>query len=158
MKVHHLTRALEVRRTREDVFAFFADPYNLEVITPPWLDFQIVTPPEGRLAEGSRVQSRLRLHGIPFGWITRIAAWEPPSRFVDEQLEGPYLRWVHTHVFEETAQQGTIIRDHVEYAVPSGVLVERLLERQYLERIFDYRRDRLRDLLTGVVPPADSVR
>src|SRR3712207_8245858 len=51
------------------------------------------------------------------GWTTRISAWQPPLRFVDAQVRGPYSLWEHTHTFEPTAR-GTVIRDYVRYRLP----------------------------------------
>ncbi len=101
MKVQRLTRALEVRRPRDEVFAFFADPFTLEVVSPPWLGLRIEEPPTGPLGEGTTFVYSLRLHGIPFRWLSRIVEWNPPHRFVHEQVEGPYLRWIHQHRFDD---------------------------------------------------------
>jgi ligand-binding SRPBCC domain-containing protein len=129
-------------RPRGAVFAFFADAANLEAITPPWLNFHILTPPPIALRTGALIDYRLRVHGVPLRWRTRIAAWEPPFRFVDEQLRGPYRRWVHEHTFEER-DGGTLCRDGVEYDVLGGRLVERLFVRRDVEKIFAHRKERL---------------
>ncbi|MDA1263514.1 MAG: SRPBCC family protein [Planctomycetota bacterium] len=124
----------------EEVFRFFGEPRNLEAITPPWLHFQIRSLSEGELGEGSLIGYALRLHGVPVRWRTRISCWQPPYRFVDEQVRGPYRSWIHTHTFEEI-EGGTRIQDHVAYRAPGGRLVERLFVRRDLERIFDYRAE-----------------
>jgi ligand-binding SRPBCC domain-containing protein len=86
---------LSVEQTLEadphEVFAFFAEPRNLERITPPWLRFRIVgePPPMGR---GALIDYRLKLHGIPLAWRTEITDWGPPYRFVDVQRRGR-SRW-----------------------------------------------------------------
>jgi ligand-binding SRPBCC domain-containing protein len=129
-------------RPRGEVFAFFADAANLEAVTPPWLNFHILTPPPIVLRAGALIDYRLRVHGVPLRWRTRIAAWEPPFRFVDEQLRGPYRRWVHEHAFEER-DGGTLCRDRVDYDVLGGRLVERLFVRRDVEKIFAYRKERL---------------
>ncbi len=132
-------------RPREEVFPFFADARNLERITPPWLHFRIVSPLPMVMAAGTVIDYRLRLHGVPLAWRSRIALWEPPHRFVDEQLSGPYRRWIHEHVFLEEAG-GTRCLDRVEYAAPGGRLVDRLLVRKDLERIFAFRAAVLEEL------------
>jgi hypothetical protein len=129
-------------RPVEEVFPFFADAGNLERLTPPWLRFRILTPRPIEMRPGALVDYRLRVHGLPLGWRTRIEAWEPPHRFVDVQLRGPYRLWHHTHTFE-ARDGGTLCRDLVRYAVPGGALVDRLLVRRDIERIFAYRRDEL---------------
>lgn len=138
------------------VFAFFADARNLEVITPPWLSFEVLTPDLIEMRPGALIDYRLRLHGVPLRWRTEISAWQPPQRFVDEQRRGPYREWEHEHTF--TARDGgTLAGDHVRYRVPGGRLVHELFVRRDVERIFDFRRDRLAQLLgaaaTGTPEP-----
>jgi len=137
---------LELATPREETFAFFAEARNLEAITPPFLRFEVLTPPPIAMKEGALIDYQLRLHGIPLRWRTRIAAWEPPHRFVDEQLRGPYRRWEHEHTFEAT-EVGTRLRDRVRYSVLGGWLVDRLLVRRDVARIFRYRKARLQALL-----------
>jgi len=82
-----------------EVFAFFADAQNLEKITPPWLGFKIISMSTASIEEGTVIRYRLQLHGIPFYWQTEICEWNSPHCFVDEQAEGPYKLWHHTHRF-----------------------------------------------------------
>jgi hypothetical protein len=129
-------------RERSDVFEFFADAFNLEAITPPWLGFQVVTPGPIEMAPGALIGYRLRLHGLRVDWLTRIEIWERGRRFVDAQVRGPYRLWRHTHLFEDHPE-GTLVRDRVSYEIPLGPLGElaRLLfVRRDLDRIFAYRR------------------
>ena len=125
------------------VFPFFADAGNLEAITPGWLAFRIVTPRPIEMHVGALIEYRLRLHGVPVSWLTRIEEWEPGVRFVDAQLRGPYALWHHTHEFEADGDgDGTIVRDTVRYALPFGVfggLAHLAFVRRDLEKIFDYR-------------------
>jgi ligand-binding SRPBCC domain-containing protein len=145
MRIHRLERMIELRKPLADVFPFFADPGNLERLTPPWLHFRIETPLPISMAEGVPIDYRLRVRGIPLRWRSRITAYEPPHRFVDEQIKGPYRLWVHEHLFEE--RDGvTLVRDRVRYAVPGGEWIHRLLVRPDVERIFRFRHDRLRAL------------
>jgi len=149
--VHLLERTQLVPRPRPEVFAFFADPWNLERITPPFLRFRILTPRPLEVRAGALIDYRLSLFGVPFGWRTVIEAWEPESRFVDRQLRGPYRRWHHTHLFED-APGGTRMTDRVEYQLPLGPLGElarvALVDRQ-LAAIFDHRRRAIERLLGG---------
>lgn len=132
----------------DEAFAFFADPYNLEAITPPWLHFRIVEAP-ALLGTGALIRYRLRLVGIPVGWLTEIRAWDPPHRFMDVQLRGPYRLWEHRHTL--TAADGsTRIGDEVRYRLPLGPLgrlVRRLIVRRWLDAIFDYRVEKIAELL-----------
>jgi ligand-binding SRPBCC domain-containing protein len=144
MAIHVLTREQQLPAPPEHVFPFFGDALNLEAITPPWLGFRVVTPQPIEMRPGALIDYRLKLHGVPIRWRTTIAAWDPPRRFVDVQLSGPYAIWHHTHDFEPLEGGGTLMRDTVRYALPLGPLgavAHRLVVRADLERIFDYRRD-----------------
>jgi ligand-binding SRPBCC domain-containing protein len=127
-----------------DVFPFFADAANLEAITPPFLRFRILTRLPVSMRAGALLDYRLRLHGVPIAWHTQITVWQPPRRFVDEQLRGPYAVWRHEHRFTATAdRRGTHVTDEVLYAHRGGAIANRLLVAPDLERIFRYRQERL---------------
>lgn len=127
----------------EVVFGFFADASNLDVLTPPWLRFAILTPSPIAMQAGTLIDYRIIVRWLPIRWRTRIAIWEPNRRFVDEQLRGPYLEWVHTHGFAEL-DGGTVMTDTVRYRVPGGSLVNRLFVQPDVTRIFRYRLEALR--------------
>ena len=130
---------------RARVFEFFADAFQLEQITPPWLNFRVLTKAPIGIQAGCLIDYRLKLHGIPIRWRTEISSWDPPTAFVDRQLKGPYLLWEHLHTFEET-DGGTLCRDEVRYRVPGGWLIERLFVRPDLRRIFEYRHQKMLEL------------
>jgi ligand-binding SRPBCC domain-containing protein len=132
-------------RPRAEVFPFFADAANLQAITPPWVGFTIVTPLPVEMRVGAIIDYRLRIRGLSVRWKTEITAWDPPFRFADEQRKGPYRQWIHEHHFEEK-DGGTLVIDHVRYRAPGGQLVERLLVRPDVERIFAFRKQRLAEL------------
>jgi ligand-binding SRPBCC domain-containing protein len=143
--MHTLITSMSLPLARDQVFAFFAEATNLERITPPELGFQIVTPGLLHLREGTRIDYRLHLFGIPFSWQTEIQRWNPPEVVVDVQRRGPYKHWVHTHRFRE--EQGiTVIEDEVQYALPYAPLGELVypLVRLQLHRIFRYRQRAIR--------------
>ncbi len=131
------------------VFGFFSNAGNLEVLTPPWLRFRVLTEGEIRMARGTQIDYRLRLHGLPLRWRSEITAWEPPHRFVDEQVIGPYRSWIHEHRFDIEERPGrepvVIASDEVRYEAPGGWLIDRYLVAPDLERIFAYRTARLRE-------------
>lgn len=135
---YRLKASLVFRRSHADAFAFFGDAFQLELITPPWLCFYVTTPPPIEMAEGTLIDYRLKIHGLPLRWRTRIAVWDPPHRFVDDQLEGPYRWWHHEHRFEAVAG-GTRVYDQVDYGVPGGWPIHGLFVRRQLRRIFHYR-------------------
>jgi ligand-binding SRPBCC domain-containing protein len=150
MAEHLLERSQLVPTPLEQTFEFFADPRNLEAITPPWLRFRIVEAPE-RLRQGSLLRYRLSLFRVPVHWTTEITDWDPPHGFADTQLRGPYSLWVHEHRLEPT-DTGTRVTDRVRYRVPlgpAGRAANRLFVGRWLDEIFDYRARRLAGLLTG---------
>jgi ligand-binding SRPBCC domain-containing protein len=133
-------------RPIDEVFDFFGDAYQLEAITPPWLHFHVVTPKPIPMVPGTLIDYKLRLHGLPVKWRTEISEWEPPRRFVDRQLIGPYHLWHHLHEFEEH-NGGTLVRDTVDYKVPGGGLIHWLLVKRDLTTIFKYRHERMQHFL-----------
>ena len=142
MAIHRLERQQLIPFGRAQVFSFFEDATNLERITPPFLGFRILSPLPISMGEGTLIDYRIRLFGLPLRWRTRIDVYEPPARFVDVELEGPYRVWRHTHLFEEHPD-GTLITDHVEYEIgfgPFGSLARSLFVARTLESIFDYRQ------------------
>ena len=145
MKIRDLTRELWLPRPPEEIFPFFADAANLEILTPPWLNFQILTRLPIEMRVGTLIDYRLRVHGLPLHWQSEITAWEPQRRFVDEERHGPYRLWCHEHTFE-LRDGGTLCRDHVRYAVAFDFLVYWPLVRPDIERIFAYRHEKLRKM------------
>jgi ligand-binding SRPBCC domain-containing protein len=137
------------------LFPFFGDAANLDAITPPWLNFRILTPLPIAIREGSLIDYRLRMHGLPLRWLTHITAWQPPHRFVDEQLRGPYRLWIHLHTFE-TRNSGTLARDLVRYAVPFDWLTHRWFVRRDIEKTFAFRQEALRQRFGGAARSADG--
>jgi hypothetical protein len=140
---HH--SSLWLPRPLDELFAFFADAHNLEILTPPWLRFEVLTPRPIDLRQGVKIDYKLRIHGLPIRWQSEITAWEPPHRFVDEQLRGPYRVWRHEHRFRKE-HAGTVAEDHIVYAVPGGALVNRLFVSPDVEKIFAFRSEKLREL------------
>jgi len=152
VSIHVLERSQRVEVPVEQAFDFYVDALNLEPMTPPWLHFEVTTPGELRLRQGTLLDYKLRLHGVPVRWQTRIETWEPPLRFVDTQRKGPYSLWEHTHLFEKDGETATIIHDRVRYAIPLGplgALAHLLFVRRDLRRIFDYRREAASERLVG---------
>ena len=148
MKEFVLQTELWLPRSRDEVFLFFAEARNLEAITPPWLRFEVLTPAPIEMRAGTLIDYRIRVHGIPIRWRTEIAEWDPPRRFVDVQLRGPYTLWHHTHTFEER-DGGTLCTDRVRYRPRGGAFINWLFVRRDVERIFAYRQQRLREIFQG---------
>jgi ligand-binding SRPBCC domain-containing protein len=146
--MHSLTTSIVLPLPIHEVYGFFGEAANLERITPPELRFRITTPQPIRMREGTLIQYRLRLFGIPICWKTRIAVWEPPHRFVDEQLSGPYRIWIHTHRFTDMGGS-TLMEDEVLYDLPLRPFGQwaHPIVRMELDRIFAYRREAIQRLL-----------
>ncbi|MGA2230208.1 MAG: SRPBCC family protein [Tepidisphaeraceae bacterium] len=148
MKTHTLQTEIWLPRPPEELFVFFGDAGNLQTLTPSTLQFEILTPMPIVMRAGTLIDYRLRVHGIPIRWRTEITLWDPPHRFIDTQLRGPYKLWVHEHTF--TPQRGgTLARDRVEYAALGGSLIHRWVIRRDLDRIFEYRAEVLRKIFAG---------
>ena len=141
MSEHILEREQIIKRPIEEVFDFFADAVNLEKITPPQLNFHIITPQPIDIKKGTLIEYQLKLRGVPIKWKTEITQWNPPFDFVDSALKSPYKQWIHLHTFEENANGETIMRDKVRYRLPFEPLGD--LAHWYvkieLKKIFDYR-------------------
>jgi ligand-binding SRPBCC domain-containing protein len=143
MKIREWKTELWLPVPPDKLFEFFGDAANLDAITPDWLHFQILTPMPMRITAGSLIDYRLRLRGFPVRWRTHINVWEPPHRFIDEQIRGPYRMWVHEHTFVPE-RNGTMVQDYVRYAVPFDWLVHAWLVRPDIEKIFAFRAETLR--------------
>ncbi len=155
---HRLTCETRLPAARADVFRFFSDATQLERLTPAWLKFSLVTPTPIELREGTLIDYKLRVHGIPLKWRSRISSWELPYRFSDEQIRGPYRRWHHVHTFTEDGD-GTICRDEVDYSVWGGRLIHGLFVKRDLEAIFRFRIKVLKEIFceTGTRQPSSLV-
>jgi len=149
MAEYVLNRELRIGAPIDEVFDFFADAGNLERITPPQLNFHIITPRPIIIGKGALIDYRLNLHGLPMTWRTEISIWEPPNRFVDQQLSGPYKQWIHTHTFTALGPAETLIGDEVRYRLPLEPLgdVAHFIVRGELDKIFDHRQKAVAELL-----------
>jgi ligand-binding SRPBCC domain-containing protein len=150
MRVHVLAREQYLDLPVEKVFDFFSAAENLERLTPAWLSFRVDGQSTPQIEEGTLINYRLRVHGIPMKWTSRIESWEPNARFVDRQLTGPYALWHHTHEFRPL-DGGTLIGDTVRYAIGFGLIgeVARAVQVQKdLDNIFDYRRTAVLEALS----------
>lgn len=165
MTIHILHREQFVPRPLPEVFSFFADAWNLERITPPWLHFHIITPRPLEMKAGARIDYRLRLRGLPVRWSTEICEWRPNEQFVDLQRRGPYRLWRHTHRFR-AVQGGVWMTDVVQYSLRWGIIggiAHRLFVRRDVEAIFDYRARQIDEIFPSragralpLIPPSGA--
>ncbi len=135
----------------EAIWPYFCDERNLEELTPEFLEFKVLGKSTPEIGEGTTIDYRLRLNGIPLGWQSRIENWEPARGFVDTQVRGPYAYWRHTHEFIPLAD-GTLMRDVVRYRLPFGwlgsVAAGWKVESQ-VDQIFSYRSARIAERFGG---------
>ena len=151
MKIYILKREQLIARPRREVFAFFENPENLGKITPASVGFNILTPRPIRMKTGTVLDYTIHLLGISVRWTTLISEYNPPYRFRDVAIRGPYSFWHHTHTFEE-AKGGTIMTDEVYYALPFGIfgrMAHFFCVRRQLNYIFDYRSRIIKEIFEG---------
>ncbi len=128
-----------IPRPIDEVFSFFSDARNLERLTPELIGFRILTSMPIEMSVGTIIDYKMRIHGIPIRWRTRIVEWNPPHCFADEQLKGPYHLWHHTHTFM-LCEEGTRVGDRVVYRPISGALMNTLFVKRDVKNIFEYRQ------------------
>ena len=154
MQTHLLERSQIINRSLEETFAFFSDAYNLEKLTPAFLQFKILTPKPVPMHPGALIDYSLSLFGIPFKWQTLVEEWEPGVRFVDSQVKGPYALWHHTHTFKALDRERTLMMDEVRYRLPMGVfgdLAHDLFVEATLKKIFAFRYEATERLLSPIL-------
>ncbi|MCA1900565.1 MAG: SRPBCC family protein [Chloroflexi bacterium] len=147
--IHYLHKEQIIPASIEAVWEYFSDPKNLNVITPPDMNFEIVAGGGEKMRQGQIIEYRVEfIRGLKSLWLTEISHVCVPRYFVDEQRVGPYRFWYHEHRFEETAG-GVKMTDHVTYAPPFGVVgdaVNALWIRAKLKRIFDFRFEKINEI------------
>lgn len=148
MRTRFLNRSIYLNSPLEMVFDFFSKAENLNVLTPPSLQFHILTPTPFEMKAGVYIDYRISLFLIPFRWRTKITNWQPNVQFIDSQIKGPYTKWIHSHIFEKQGD-GVLMHDVVEYASP-GSFLEPLFHYFFIDRtlknIFDYRNKRCKEI------------
>lgn len=144
-----LEREIKINKPQDEVFSFFSKAENLNLITPPELHFEILSPLPIEMKKGTEIDYRIKLKGIPMKWKTLISEWDPPNSFTDTQLKGPYKIWIHKHTFIAQSEY-TLVKDEVLYQ-PKGFLLEPLINKLFVEKnlnyIFNYRTKKLNELL-----------
>ena len=145
MRMYDLHTQIRLPRPLDEVFRFFSNPHNLEILTPKWLHFHVLTPKSIPIRQGAKIDYKLRFRGIPLRWQSEITSWRPPFGFTDEQRKGPYRQWIHEHTFEEVDGM-SVVGDHVRYAILGGSFINHLFVKKDVEKIFRFRENQLRKL------------
>ncbi len=151
MADHILESRVWLAKARPEVFAFFADPRNLPLLTPAAFRLRLLSEP-APMAAGSVYDLALSWFGVPMRWRAFVREFDPPYRFVDVQVRGPYARWEHRHRFLE-ARGGTWVEDRVTYRLPLGPLgraAHALVVRRQLAGLWAHRDRRLAELVAPV--------
>jgi len=149
-RIWKISATQRLERPLEEVFPFFADAYNLEKLTPGFLNFKVLTPKPIQMSSGCEIKYTLKIHNIPIKWKTTILDWDPPHQFVDNQDSGPYSLWHHTHSFESINNgDATLCKDTVLYK-PKGWILAPLINKYFVQRdvtnIFNYRFKKLEEI------------
>ena len=148
--MYTLYKETQVATTKQNAWAFISNPANLNLITPEDMAFEIRSELPDKMFEGMLVEYRVKIPLIGTQlWLSELKHIVPGESFVDEQKIGPYKLWYHYHGLEAVSG-GIKVIDRVTYAVPFGLMgktVHALFIRRTLDRIFEYRTDRLTDLL-----------
>lgn len=144
MTVHTLDQEQRLPISREEAWEFFSTPRNLDSITPPEIEFEILSQPGERMYDGQIISYRMKiLPLVRVRWVTEIKSVEWGRSFVDEQRFGPYKFWHHHHTFEDIPG-GVLMRDLVHYGLgfgPFGALANVVFVRKKLESIFAFRKE-----------------
>ncbi|PXY39542.1 hypothetical protein DMB65_17120 [Flavobacterium cheongpyeongense] len=153
MKLYKVETVQQLNTSIEECWDFFSRPQNLQTITPDNMSFEIRDFDNKRMYQGQIITYTLKpLLGIKVSWVTEITACVENQYFIDVQRFGPYTLWHHKHFFESTANGGTKMTDIVHYALPLGILgrlMNRLVVKNKLKTIFDYRHKKVEELFNS---------
>jgi ligand-binding SRPBCC domain-containing protein len=140
--IYRLHTTQKINAPLEDVWHFFSNPQNLQLITPQSMTFEITSEDKRTIQEGDIITYKVGIFPlIKTNWVTEIKNVKELRSFVDEQRFGPYRMWHHQHKFEETTD-GTIVTDEVHFKVSPTLfssLAFNLFIRKNLKAIFNYR-------------------
>ncbi len=143
MAFYQFTQTQKIPAELEAVWKFISDPHNLKHITPPSLEFRVISQQVTEHIYAGMIIGYIvkPLLGIPVKWLTEITQVKEKEYFIDEQRMGPYRFWHHQHKIEPIAD-GVLMTDIVTYAPPFsflGIMANRLIIRKKLEEIFHFR-------------------
>ncbi|MEO8720033.1 MAG: SRPBCC family protein [Ginsengibacter sp.] len=150
MATYHYKSEQLLPISMQSAWDFFSSAKNLAIITPPELQFKILTQQDDlEIYEGMLLEYKLKpLFGIPVYWKTLICKVDKPTHFTDKQLKGPYKKWEHTHVFMKKGNS-VLMKDHIKYELPFGILgtiAHALIVRKKVENIFSFRKNILKNI------------
>jgi uncharacterized protein len=135
-----------------EAFAYHEREGALQRLIPPWESVTIESS-DHSIKPGSRVTLKTRVAGIPVRWVAEHRSYEPPTKFEDVALSGPFASWHHQHLFQSVASNRTELTDQVAYELPLGSvgkLAGGSFVRKQLDAMFAYRHRVTRDDLALV--------
>ncbi|MDM8524883.1 TIGR01777 family oxidoreductase [Desulfococcaceae bacterium HSG8] len=141
MKKEVLIRRSHISAPVETVFKWHTRSGAIERLTPPWESVRVIRR-DGGIRKGAAVVMKIKAGSFPCHWIAEHTDYEKNRLFRDRQVRGPFARWVHTHRFEPDGNSACFLEDHIEYALPFGLLgnfIAGSRVRNQLERMFNYR-------------------
>jgi ligand-binding SRPBCC domain-containing protein len=148
MQAKEIRTTTIINKPLSEVFEFFSKAENLNKLTPPKVHFTILTPLPIPMFPGQIIKYRIKLFGIPFFWKTEITAWNPPFKFEDKQLSGPYVIWNHQHLFKEV--DGKTEMTYILTYNSKGWILAPFLHWLFVDKnvneIFAYREKRLDEI------------
>jgi ligand-binding SRPBCC domain-containing protein len=138
----------------EMAWSFFSSAKNLALITPPEMEFKILTKLDDKeIYEGLLIDYTVKpVFGIPLNWQTEIFKVDKPHSFADRQLKGPYKIWEHTHTFIQK-ENGTLMIDELKYQIPLGILgqlAHTVFVKEKVAEIFKFRENALEKIFGSV--------
>jgi ligand-binding SRPBCC domain-containing protein len=151
MSLHSLRRVQLLPISIQEAWDFFTSPLNLSVITPPEMNFKILSSfkPSDKVYEEMLINYFVSpLFHIPLQWQTEITKVESLKFFIDEQRKGPFAVWHHEHYFKPL-NDGVEMTDVVNWKVPFGFLgdiVNSIVVKRKVEEIFSFREKKLKEL------------
>lgn len=152
MKIYRLEKRQRLALSKKAAWEFFSKPENLAVLTPPEMKLRFIDQDKSDTYAGKLIRFRVSpFPGIQSTWVSQIAQLQAPSYFIDIQLSGPYALWYHEHRFNEI-DSGVEIVDLIHYALPLGPLGRLLLRpivKPKLEKLFEYRKNKLNELFNN---------
>ncbi len=131
----------------ERAFDWHAQPGAFDRLMPPWERIEVLER-EGGIKPDGRLVMRIRKGPLWVTWEARHGAYIPGELFIDDQIKGPFRRWLHKHRFEARSDRACTLIDEIEYALPGGSIGAALgggSIRTSLEQTFAFRHRRTRE-------------
>ena len=150
--MNYISSSIPLKSSQSELWAFIANPENLNVITPDFLDFKIISSLPLAMYNGLLIEYRVKIPFLGYQkWVTEIKHIDEGVRFVDEQRIGPYRFWYHEHelVAGDADDETTVMNDKVSYLLPLEPLsypVKKLFTQPMLDKIFAYRQNKMIEL------------